>query len=264
MASIGPQVGLCHCLSCQRYACRWCWLKARGKCPMCAAPYEVWTAAAASGVAVTRAARRRRRKLDRRAVAAIAAFAVVVSWLTVSAFGMFGSAGGLDSRSSPPGIAAGGGSGGSGGASGSAGGSAGPFSSASDGATGSADASDRPGATPPAGTETAAPGTTPEPTPLPTATPPVTPQPTPRPTPTPTPRPTPPPTPTPTPSCVNVPDLLTMTVANAKLAWGAAGFTGPLTAAPKGHAGWIVETQSHPKGACLPPSSSIDVTAVKP
>src|SRR5215831_754176 len=93
MATIGPQVGLCHCLSCQRYACRWCWLKARGRCPMCAAPYEVWGAAAVGAggaVAATRAARRRR-KFDRRAagaIALVATLALAISWATASAFGL--------------------------------------------------------------------------------------------------------------------------------------------------------------------------------
>ncbi len=39
MASIGPQVGLCHCPSCEEYACRWCWAETPGACPTCAVSY---------------------------------------------------------------------------------------------------------------------------------------------------------------------------------------------------------------------------------
>src|SRR5262245_5054527 len=96
MEAIGPQVGLCHCLSCQRYACRWCWLKARGRCPMCAAPYEVWGAAAAPVVATR--ARRRHRKLDRRAAALLVALIAVLSLGSLSALGWLGGAGGAEGR----------------------------------------------------------------------------------------------------------------------------------------------------------------------
>jgi hypothetical protein len=244
MAAIGPQVGLCHCLSCQRFACRWCWLKARGRCPTCAAPYEVW--AAASATAARPLPTRRRRKLDRRAVTAIGALVVVMAWLTLSAIQWFGSAGGTESRSSPPGIAAGGGPSASG-ATASNGVSAPPT-----GPTASQPAvTVRPGATPPAAAETAVPTPTPAATPRRTAPPPP-----------PTPRPTPRPTPIPTPSCEVVPNLRTLTVGDARAAWTAAGFTGPLL--PKGHDAWIVAGQDRKAGTCLALSTAITVTAVKP
>jgi hypothetical protein len=47
-------------------------------------------------------------------------------------------------------------------------------------------------------------------------------------------------------------------VADARAAWTAAGFTGAFL--PKGHDSMTVVDQSHPAGACLPPSTSIEVT----
>lgn len=38
-AAIGPWVGLCHCPSCDIYACRWCWSEAAEACPGCGAWY---------------------------------------------------------------------------------------------------------------------------------------------------------------------------------------------------------------------------------
>lgn len=269
MASIGPQVGLCHCLSCQRYACRWCWLKARGRCPMCAAPYEVWTAAAAGagGTAVAARVARRRRKLDRRAAAAIAmvaALAVVVSWATASAFGLMGAAGGADVRSSPP--ALNGGDVSSANPSSSGGASGEPSASASGLPSGSPAVSARPGQTPSAGAETPAPGATP--TPAATATPAVTPAPTPRttppPTPRPTPTPTPRPTPTPTPGCIAVPNLVGLTVSAARNTWIGAGFTGDFSSTPTKNGNYIVDGQTPGAGACVAPASSMVVTSHKP
>jgi len=50
-----------------------------------------------------------------------------------------------------------------------------------------------------------------------------------------------------------------MTVANARIAWQAAGFTGALS--PKhGQDTKTVVTQSHAPGECLPPDTSITVT----
>lgn len=272
MASIGPQVGLCHCLSCQRYACRWCWLKARGRCPMCAAPYEVWTAAGAGvgGMAAVARIGRRRRKLDRRAAAAIgmvAVLAVVVSWATASAFGLMGTAG-ADATSSPPGLA-GGASGHPIGSSGAPG-SVGPAASSSSVASGGPGPSVRPGQTPSPGTETAAPGSTPNPgaTPTPLATPAVTPAPTPKPTPEPTPRPTPrptpTPTPTPTPACLTVPNLIGMTVSAARGDWTGAGFSGAFSSKPTKNGNYLVISQSPGTGACVPAASEMVVTSQKP
>jgi hypothetical protein len=82
---------------------------------------------------------------------------------------------------------------------------------------------------------------------------------TPRPTPIRTPKPTPAPTPRPTPSCRTVPDVVGQTIAKARAAWTAAGFTGSFNA-PKGPANRKVATQSQPAGACLPPGTSITVT----
>jgi hypothetical protein len=267
MASIGPQVGLCHCLSCQRYACRWCWLKARGRCPICAAPYEMWGAAAsgAGGTAVAARAARPRRKLDRRAAAAIAmvaALAVVVSWATASAFGLMGAAGGNDATVSPQGFAGGAATGHP---NGSGTGSGGPAASSSALASGGPDGSGRPGQTSPAGSETNAPGSSPEPgptvTPAPTVTAAPTPRPTPVPTPRPTPVPTPRPTPRPTPACQSVPNLKTMTVSSARSAWTDAGFSGTFSSDPQGHGNYIVVGQTPAAGACVPTTSGMHVTS---
>jgi hypothetical protein len=56
-----------------------------------------------------------------------------------------------------------------------------------------------------------------------------------------------------------VPNLVDMTVAKARGAWRAAGFTGGFTA-PGGAGKQTVATQSQPAGACLPPDTSIAVT----
>ena len=37
--AIGAQVGLCHCMVCEVYACRWCWADADGTCPSCGVRY---------------------------------------------------------------------------------------------------------------------------------------------------------------------------------------------------------------------------------
>ena len=272
MEAIGPQVGLCHCLSCQRYACRWCWLKARGRCPMCAAPYEVWGAAAATATGVR--PRRRRRKLDRRAAAMLVALIAVLSLVSLSTIGWLGSVGGAEGRATArPGAVGGlGSSGGPGSTTAGIGdptASAGASGSPSDGP--SAGSSDVPGSTPrsnptPAGgNETAAPGDTPAPTATAIATPKVTPKPTPRPTPTPVPTPTAAPTPTPTP-CFTVPDLSGLTVIAAKAEWATVGFTGRVITNPPGHTSYVVvkDSQNLPKGSCQPASSSVSVTTVAP
>jgi hypothetical protein len=258
MEAIGPQVGLCHCLSCQRYACRWCWLKARGRCPMCAAPYEVWGAAAAPVVAAR--SHRRRRKLDRRAAAMLIALIAVLSVVSLSAIGWLGSVGGAEGRATArPGVGAGGSPTGPGSSVANAGD---PTASAdasgipSGGPSGQPGASDRSNPTPAPGNET---GATAAPTPRSTPAP--TPHPTPAPTPRPTPRPTPAPTPTP---CVTVPNLVGMTVANARAAWTGAGFTGAFSPAGKGRDAWIVDDQTQAAGACIAPTSAISVHSHKP
>ncbi len=84
-------------------------------------------------------------------------------------------------------------------------------------------------------------------------------RPDPTPTPTPTPAPTPSPTPSPTPVCVTVPNLVGMTVSNARSAWTAAGFTGSFTPAT-GQTNKIVLTQNQSSGSCLPATTGISVT----
>jgi beta-lactam-binding protein with PASTA domain len=75
----------------------------------------------------------------------------------------------------------------------------------------------------------------------------------------PTPTPTPNPTPAPTPDCETVPDLVGLTVANARATWTAAGFTGAFGPA-FGLNNKIVETQNRSAGACLPATTTISVT----
>ena len=97
--------------------------------------------------------------------------------------------------------------------------------------------------------------TRPEPTPGPTPTP--SPTPTPAPTPTPTPAPTP--TPTPTPVCKTVPSMVGMTVANARVAWSVAGFTGSFSPG-NGSNNKIVQTQNRSAGSCMPAATTVTVT----
>lgn len=122
----------------------------------------------------------------------------------------------------------------------------------------------RPTSTP---TPTTQPGPTPTPTPVPFQPPPPPPNPTASPTPNPTPPPTPPapppptpaPTPAPTPDCSTVPNLVGLTVSNARAAWIDAGFIGVFLPA-FGLNNKIVETQSQLVGACLPVTVSVTVT----
>ena len=105
---------------------------------------------------------------------------------------------------------------------------------------------------------TAAPTTTvqpPTPTPAPTAGP----TPTPVPTPTPDPSPSPTPTPTTEANCQIVPNLVGLTVGQARDAWTSAGFSGSFSPAA-GLNNKIVETQSETSGACLPAATSMVVT----
>jgi hypothetical protein len=120
---------------------------------------------------------------------------------------------------------------------------------------------------PPKPTPGTPPGPTPTPTPMlftppppsPSATPEPTFGPTPSPTPAPTPVPTPQPTPDPAPECGVVPDLVGLTVANARVEWAEAGFTGGFIPAA-GLINKIVESQSQVAGACLPATTSVTVT----
>jgi hypothetical protein len=255
MDAIGPRVGLCHCPSCDSYACRWCWADYRGSCPTCRDPFVVPTTA---GVAVlARLGATRRRVL--RAPLAFTALVASVSILALTLGGQFRPAGGVQSTLRPPAgqvgsssrPVAGGGS------------TAGPIALA----TGTAAPTGSPAspAAPAGGGGTAAGIPTVRPTARvagATATPPATPRPrgaTPPPTPPPTPRPTPPPTPVPTPACIDVPRLIDRTVADARAAWSGAGFTGSFSPA-KGQNKSVVVSQSQPESACLPPSSGIAVT----
>jgi hypothetical protein len=58
-----------------------------------------------------------------------------------------------------------------------------------------------------------------------------------------------------------VPDLVGSTVAAARIAWTAAGFTGALS--PLGHNASIVTKQNQPVGACLAPSTTVTVEYAK-
>ena len=109
---------------------------------------------------------------------------------------------------------------------------------------------------PPSPTPTPTPTSLPFP-PLPTPTPDPTAAPTPGPTPTPAP--TPDPTTAPTPECSVVPNLVGLTVANARAGWADAGFTGSFTPGA-GLNNKIVESQSQAVGACLPATTLVTVT----
>ena len=137
--------------------------------------------------------------------------------------------------------------------------------SPSAGPSGDAIASEAPSGVPdspvaPDGSTPEPPAATPDgrsgPTPPPTATPAPTPVPTPRPTPRRT------PTPSPTPSCKVVPNLVGSTVAAARTAWTAAGFTGALSPT-LGHNAAIVTTQDRSVGACLAPSTTVTIEYAK-
>jgi beta-lactam-binding protein with PASTA domain len=56
-----------------------------------------------------------------------------------------------------------------------------------------------------------------------------------------------------------VPSLVGATVANARAAWTAAGFTGSFNPT-HGVATKIVKTQDRAAGACMPPTTSVTVT----
>lgn len=245
MAAIGPQVGLCHCPSCEEYTCRWCWAETPGACPTCGVLYLAAPGATAAMAAGTAAGATGRTTLwprqDLRVPAAVGALAVAVVLLGLTLGGAFRSgAGPGGSLGGPLGLAEA-----SGGAS----------ASPADGG-----ASPVPGATPVA---SVSPGSSadslssgaPTPTPLSTPSPPATPAPTPRPTPT-SPR-------TPAPACRTVPNLVQRTVGDARAAWAAAGFTGAFSPA-NGQTKMIVQSQSRSAGVCRAPSTSISVTYTRP
>ena len=270
--AIGAQVGLCHCMVCEVYGCRWCWADADGTCPSCGVRYApatllavgpaddpgVATAAVAGAVALAggRGSAMAGRRPDIRAPLAIGTLVVALALLGLAFGGPLGSTAGSTEATPTPAFAV----------------------TASDApkATGfraasSGDASEAPSVVPISTTRvpgsTAAPdGSTPEPlavTPTSTAlaTPtPATPAPTPVPTPRPTPRPTP--TPSPTPSCKVVPNLVGSTVAAARTAWTAAGFTGAFSPT-LGHNAAIVTSQNQSVGACLAPSTTVTVEYAK-
>jgi hypothetical protein len=103
------------------------------------------------------------------------------------------------------------------------------------------------------------PSPSPTPTAIPFSPPPPTATPDPTPTPPPTPPPIPAPTPAPTPDCSVVPNLIGLTVGNARAGWTEAGFTGTFIPIA-GQINKIVETQSQTAGACLPATTSMTVT----
>ena len=97
-SAIGTSVGLCHCPSCQGYACRWCWAEAPGVCPMCAIPFSV---AAAASVAVHRPAAAAAARPDRRAPVAAGTLVLAVALLALVLGGGTRPAGGVEGAVSP-------------------------------------------------------------------------------------------------------------------------------------------------------------------
>lgn len=240
-ASIGARVGLCHCNACQLYACRWCWKDAAGECPGCGAAFGgAEFAVAGAGGHSAPAGRRPDRRIPVAVgvvVLAVAAFAVILASPFQPAGGVAGASDtpakviiasptpGLSPRPSPTGASPGG-----------AGVSAAP--------------SRVPAAATPVATGT---------TPFPPGAARSSPKPTPRPAPTPRRTPAATPAPTPTPVCEAVPNLVGLTVADARAAWTAAGFTGAFGPG-NGHDRQTVLTQSEAAGACRPAATAITVT----
>jgi hypothetical protein len=272
--AIGAQVGLCHCMVCEVYGCRWCWADADGTCPSCGVRYApaallavgpaddpgVATAVVTSAVVAGAGGPPTGRRPDIRAPLAIGTLVVALALLGLAFGGPLGSSAGSTEATPTPAVAV---------VASAASDATGPPSA---GQSGDAIASHDPSSVP-TSTDGATPDSTattdsatPEPlTAPPTASPAVTPAPTPRPTatpertPSPTPRPTP--TPDPTPSCKVVPNLVGSTVQAARTAWTAAGFTGALS--PLGHNAAIVTKQNQSVGACLPASTTVTVEYVK-
>jgi hypothetical protein len=281
MEAIGPRVGLCHCPVCELYACPWCWAAADGGCPICAYSYAVAAIAPAAAVAAVapaaaaaataanaaaaataataggRPGTTTPRPKDLRAPVAAGTIVLAIALLIINIGAAFRPTGGLDGNL----------------AGSETGGSASPSAAVSAASTGPTGFSPSPTAAttnptasstsgqavgPPTVPGTPAPTATPAPTPTPTPKP--TPAPTPKPTPAPTPRPTPAPTPQPTPACKTVPNLIGKTLAAARSAWKAAGFTGALTSTNGKKGQLIVQTQNRTPGACMPASTTITVT----
>jgi beta-lactam-binding protein with PASTA domain len=57
-----------------------------------------------------------------------------------------------------------------------------------------------------------------------------------------------------------VPNLVGKTLANARSAWKAAGFTGSITSTNGQQGNLKVETQNRTPGACMPATTTITVT----
>jgi hypothetical protein len=295
MEAIGPRVGLCHCPVCELYACPWCWAGAEGSCPFCAWSYAALapvvavaaatpaaeasapmaavaavtpatTVAAATGTAAVASGQRAAtagrmalttaRTRDLRAPVAAGTIVIAIALLVLNIGASFRPTGGVGGDVAGSEI----------------GGQASPSLVVAVGGIGSARVSATPTSARPSANPTGpvAPGGavgpptqpgTPAPTAKPATTPKPTPVPTPKPTPVPTPRRTasPAPTPEPTPACKTVPNLVGQTVANARSAWKAAGFTGAFTPA-NGQNKMIVQTQNRTPGACMPPTTTITVT----
>ena len=321
---MAQRVGLCHCPSCDLFACRSCWAEAADSCPECgisfaaASAAETHSEALAAGALAANAIRGEEEpparadepevwadeetgwaevpgawagvpteppatiaglppEVPRRTTRAVPigiGITVVVAALFALILGNPFGAGGVESAlnptSSPSGSTRVGGPVGAGAPSARAEGSptvdtptdptaTGPIARPPDGPASTprptpADATPRPGATATPGPTV--PGATPTPKPPATAAPTTTPSP----SPTPSPAPTPTPTPEPPPACHTVPDLVGLTVGNARSAWAAAGFTGAFSPA-NGQTNRIVATQNRTPGACLPPGTSVSVTS---
>jgi hypothetical protein len=276
--AIGAQVGLCHCMICEVYACRWCWADGDGTCPSCGVRYapaallavgqadelgvatavvtgavvadagEPSTSAVVAGAGALSTLGRRP---DIRAPLAIGTLVVALALLGLAFGGPLGSTAGSIGATPTPAFAV----------------VAGTGSDATGSPSAAASSGDGIGSSAPSAVPTSTgrlPASTPEP-PTATPTPAVTSAPAPRTTATPvrTPRPTakPTPTPQPTPTCKVVPQLVGSTVGAARAAWTAAGFTGAFS--PLGHNAAIVTKQNHAAGACLAASTTITVEYTK-
>ena len=290
------QVGLRRCPDCGIHACERCWRGERGACPGCGSSRRLAKPTVAAAGSATPSAGRRARRRPSRPVIAVGLAGIAMSMVVFLGVNPFRPAGAVEgARDAPPSVPAVAGDGFPLASTGgdiavlddrSAAASA-PISPPPD-ATADPTPLSRPQvppraagavATNPTPIPTAGPATGPgptsaptkgptpkpapsspaTPTPTPTPSPDPTSGPTPSPTPAPTPVPTPQPTPEPTPDCSVVPNLVGLTVANARGAWADAGFTGAFTPAA-GQNNKIVETQSQATGTCLPSTSSMIVT----
>jgi hypothetical protein len=290
-AAIGSQVGLCHCPACDLFACRWCWSEAGGLCPGCGVAFGVARGGsvvrAAEGSVVGAAAQdvaakgaviaaphapvpaRRTRSL-RRPILTVTMAVLAVAIVGVLLGGQF-RAGGVESARDVPAaltsesagvpLASPGGAGSVGSgtpATTVSGATPDPITLASPSGAATVTPRPTPAATPrPTTKRTSPPGATPSPSPVPRPTP--TQAPTFTPAPTETASPGPSATPAPTAACISVPDLIGMTVGDARAAWAAAGFTGSFSPGGNGPNDKVVSDQSEPAGACMPESTAITV-----